>query len=127
MSGIAIRDAAQAFAAKLRQSAPIADFWQAKARLEENHAAHALLTRLSERQRALALKQRTGDEIAQGDIDGLRRLQRQVQDNPIITAYGEALQQAQLYLPKVNAEISELLGLDFAGLARAASIYCPLP
>ncbi|MGQ9681413.1 MAG: YlbF family regulator [Anaerolineae bacterium] len=127
MSGIAIRDAAQAFAATLRQSAPIADFWQAKARLEENHAAHALLTRLSERQRALALKQRTGDEIAQGDIDDLRRLQRQVQDNPIITAYGEALQQAQLYLPKVNAEISELLGLDFAGLARAASIYCPLP
>ena len=126
MSGIAIRDAAQAFAAKLRQSAPIADFWQAKARLEENHAAHALLTRLSERQRALALKQRTGDEITQGEIDDLRRLQRQAESNPVIEAYSKALQEAQLYLPMVNAEISELLGLDFAGLARAASLYCPL-
>ena len=126
MSDRAILEAARTFASKLRQSEPIAALWQARARLEADEEARLLLSRLSERQRDLALKQRDGG-ITRAEIDDLRRLQDQAQDDPIIEAYGEALQQAQLFLPAVNAEISELLGLDFAALARAASVYCPLP
>ena len=126
MSDVTIQAAAQAFAAKLRQSEPIAAFWQAKARLEADQTAQALLTKLSERQRALTRKQSAGEEITRGELDDLRRLQQEARDNPVIQAYGEALQQAQIYLPMVNREISELLGLDFAGLARAAGVYCPL-
>ncbi len=120
MSDVAIKVAAQAFAGKLRQSEPIAAFWQAKARLEADPEARELLARLLERQRALNLKQQQG-QITQSEVDGLRRLQQEAQDNSIIAAYIGALQQAQLFLPAVNAAISELLGFDFGGLARAAS------
>jgi cell fate (sporulation/competence/biofilm development) regulator YlbF (YheA/YmcA/DUF963 family) len=127
MSAIAIESAAKAFADTLRQSEPVAAFWEARARLEADHQTKGLLTRLSECQRALGLKQRTGQEITQGDIDTLRSLQAEAQDSAILQAYSRALQKAQRFLPAVSAEISGLLGLDFAGLARAAGLYCPLP
>ena len=126
MSDRAILESARTFASKLRQSEPVAALWQARAQLEADSQARQLLARLSERQRALALKQRDGG-ITRPEIDDLRRLQQQVETHPIIGAYIRTLQQAQLFLPAVNAEISELLGLDFAALARAASVYCPLP
>ena len=120
MSDGAIKAAAQTLAEILRQSEPIATFQQARARLEADHQAQELLARLSERQRVLALQQQAG-QITQSDIDDLRRLQQEAQSHPIIVAYIEALQQAQLFLPTVNATISELLGFDFGGLARAAN------
>ena len=121
MSDAAIKAAARTFAGRLCQSEPIATFRQARARLGADYQAQELLARLSERQRALALKQQSG-EITQSDIDDLRRLQERAQTHPAIGAYFEALQQAQLVLPAVNATISELLGFDFGGLAGAAGL-----
>jgi len=122
MSDRAIQEAARTFAARLCQSEPIAALWQARARLEADQESQLLLSRLSERQRDLTIKQRDGGEITQGDIDDLRHLQRQALDNPAIEAYSSALQQAQLFLSAVNAELGDLLGFDFAALARVASV-----
>jgi cell fate (sporulation/competence/biofilm development) regulator YlbF (YheA/YmcA/DUF963 family) len=108
-----------AFAQKLRESEPIAVLRLAKARLDADQAAQELLGRLAKHQRMLALKQQMGPR-AQNEIDDLRRLQRQAQDNPTIGAYIQAQQQAQSFLPTVNAAISELLGFDFGALVRAA-------
>ena len=120
MLDIATRAAAQTFAGKLRQSEPIVTFQQARARLEADHQAQELLARLSERQRVLALKQQA-DQITQSDIDELRAVQQEAEQHHVIRAYIRALQRAQLFLPAVNAELSNLLGFDFGGLARAAS------
>ena len=120
MSDATIKAAARTFAEKLRRPEPIAAFRQAKARLEADHQAQELLARLSERQRTLALKQRTG-EITRGEIADLRRLQQEAENHPVIGGYIEALQQAQLFMPTVNATISELLGFDFGSLARIAN------
>lgn len=115
------RAAAQALAEALRRSEPISAFWQARAKLAADAEAQELLTRLSDRQRALVLKQQAG-EITQAEIDDLRRLQSEAESHPVIGAYVRAVQEAQLFLPAVNAAISELLGFDFAGLARVAAI-----
>lgn len=116
-----VEAAAREFALKLRASSPIAAFWQAKARLEADEEAQGLLAELQERQRALMLKQQIGSGITQAEIDALRRLQWEVQSNPVIMAYVQAQQQAQAFLPDVNMEISQLLGFDFGGLAGAGS------
>lgn len=113
--------AARKFALKLRSSAPIATYWRAKARLEADKQAQNLLAELRQRQQALTLKQQNGNGITQEEIDALRRLQGEVQRNPVIMAYVQAQQQAQAFLPQVNLEISQLLGFDFGALAGARS------
>ncbi len=114
-----VETAAQGFALKLRASPPIAAFRQARARLEADEEAQNLLEELQERQRALMLKQQDGRGITQEEIDALRRLQREVQRNPVITDYVQAQQQALAFVAQVNMEISQLLGFDFGGMAGA--------
>ena len=116
-----VEAAAREFALKLRASSPIATFWQAKARLEADEETQNLLAELQERQQALMLKQQNGSEITQAEIDALRRLQWEVQSNPVIMGYVQAQQQALAFVPQVNMEISQLLGFDFGGLAGAGS------
>jgi len=116
-----IEAAARKFALKLRASPPIAAFWEAKARLDADDEAQGLLAELQQRQQALMLKQQDGRGITQEEIDILRRLQREAQRNPVIMAYVQAQQQAQAFLPEVNMEISQLLGVDFGALAGAGS------
>jgi len=120
VSDTTILEAARTFAAKLRQSEPIAALWQARAQLNADEEAQGLLARLSERQQQLILKQESA-QITQREIDDLRRLQREAEEHSTIGAYLRALQQAQLFLPAVNAALSDLLGIDFGSLARAAS------
>jgi cell fate (sporulation/competence/biofilm development) regulator YlbF (YheA/YmcA/DUF963 family) len=110
--------AAREFALKLRAAEPIAAFWQAKAHLDTDAQAQSLLAELRERQQDLALKQQNGS-VAQGEIDALRSLQGEVRRQPVIMAYLQAQQQAQAFLPQVNREIGQLLGLDFGALAGA--------
>ena len=114
-----LETATREFAQKLRASAPIAAFWQAKGRLEADEKAQRLLVELQQRQQALMLKQQDGSGITQQEIDALRRLQREAQRNVVIMAYAQAQQQAQAFLPEVNMEISQLLGFDFGRLAGA--------
>lgn len=114
-----IEAAAQEFASTLRASPAVGDFWEAKARLEADEEAQQLLTELQERQQALMRKQQNGSGVSQEDIDALRRLQTEAQRNGVITGYVQAQQRAEAFLPRVNMEISQLLGFDFGGLAGA--------
>jgi cell fate (sporulation/competence/biofilm development) regulator YlbF (YheA/YmcA/DUF963 family) len=68
--------------------------------------------------RQAQVRKHQGDgTITQFDVDRLRSLQRQVQVNSTLMSYASAQQTALAYLPEVNVEISQLLGLDFASLA----------
>ncbi len=112
--------ALDALVAQVRQAEPIQRYYQAKARLDADPQAGVLLARFSTAQADLRFRQSRG-QVAQADVDQLRALQRQVQSNRAIMDYAETQQMAMAYLPEVNQEISELLGLDFASLAGPAS------
>ena len=116
-----LQEAVEALAENLAQSEPLILYRQAQARLDADHQAHTLLERLSAAQADLRARQGRGGAITQADIDQLRVLQHQVQTNRTIMDYAQAQQAAIAYLPEVNQEISQLLGVDFAALAGPAS------
>jgi cell fate (sporulation/competence/biofilm development) regulator YlbF (YheA/YmcA/DUF963 family) len=100
----------------LRAAPPLATYRQAQADLAAEPAAQALLDHLMTNQNELRLKQMNG-RITQADVDALRTLQNEVQENATIMAYVMAQQDALAYLPEVNQSISDWLGIDFAALA----------
>jgi len=114
------RAAIENLAAKISGVAPIQAYQAARARLDNDAQARELLARLSAIQADLRLRQMHGG-VAQADLDNLRAIQSEVQANSIIKAYAEAQQAAIAYLPWVNEEISQLLGMDFASMAGPAS------
>ena len=112
--------ALDALVEQVRRAEPIQRYYQAKARLDADPQAGALLARFSAAQADLRFRQSRG-QVAQADVNQLRALQREVQSNRAIMDYAETQQMAMAFLPEVNLEISELLGLDFASLAGPAS------
>ncbi len=112
--------ALEALVGQLSHAEPILRYCQAKTRLDADPGASALLERFSTAQADLRFRQSRGT-VVQTDVDQLRTLQREVQSHRAIREYAETQQAARAYLPLVNQEISELLGLDFAALAGPAS------
>ncbi len=104
----------------LVQAEPIATYERAKALYEADKEAKALLERLSAAQAELRTRQMSSN-VSQVEIDALRALQSEVQANRVITEYAQAQQAAIAFLPQVNQEISQLLGLDFASLVGPAN------
>ncbi len=107
-------------AAAILNAQPIAAYRQAKARLDADPEARELLERFAEAQADLRVRQ-SRNAVTQAEVAQLRALQRQVQSNRRIMDYAETQQMAIAYLPGVNQEISQLLGVDFASLAGPAS------
>jgi len=116
----AVLVAVERLATTLAGAEPIAAYRQAKKRLETDPDAGELLERFQSVQADLRVRQARGT-ITQADVTRLRTLQRAVQSNQLIIEYAEAQQAAMAYLPEVNQEISQLLGIDFASLAGPAS------
>jgi hypothetical protein len=56
--------------------------------------------------------------VTQNDIEKLRALQSIAQVNRAIMDYARTHQSAVAYLRTLNQEISHLLGVDFASLAK---------
>ena len=101
----------------LRASAPMKAYFDANANLKTDTEAMGLLDMLAQRQAALRVKQNDGG-LTQADLDDLRALQFRVQTQPTIAAYLQVQQDLRALLPQINYEISQLLGVDFAALAR---------
>ena len=113
-------EATEALALTLLSAEPVMVYHRAKAALESDPEARSLLERFSTAQRDVRMRQANGG-VGQAEIDRLRTLQREVQSNRVIMEYAESQQVAIAYLPAVNAEISQLIGVDFASLAGPAS------
>lgn len=112
--------ATEQLAVALLHAGPVAAYRQAMARLDADPEALELLERFASAQADLRMRQ-ARDAVTQADVDRLRTLQSQAQSNRKIMDYAETQQKAVAYLSTVNQEISQLLGLDFASLARPAS------
>lgn len=115
-----ILTAAEKLADALVEAGPIAAYQQAKARLDGDNHARELLERFLRTQSDLRARQ-SRNAVTQSDVDEMRDLQREVQANRIIIDYAEAQQAAIAYLPALNQEISQLLGVDFASLSGTSS------
>jgi cell fate (sporulation/competence/biofilm development) regulator YlbF (YheA/YmcA/DUF963 family) len=112
-----LQQATEQLGRALRTSVPVRAYLDASTDLKTDVEAAGLLDELALRQAALRVKQNDGG-LSQADIDGLRALQFRVQTQPTIAAYLQAQQDLRALLPQINYEISQLLGVDFAALAR---------
>jgi cell fate (sporulation/competence/biofilm development) regulator YlbF (YheA/YmcA/DUF963 family) len=92
-------------------------YHSAQGRLNADAGARALLQRLSQAQAELRQKQ-ARQTVSQSDVDQLRALQSAVQADRTIADYAHAQQAAVGFLREINQEIGELLGVDFAALAK---------
>jgi len=109
-----------ALANNLAASEPFILYQQALSRFDSDSAAQTLLENISRTQAAMR-KRQTRNEVNKTDIDQLRALQSEAQANPVIMEYSQAQQNAVGYLKEINKEISQLIGVDFASLARRSS------
>lgn len=109
--------ATETLAENLLASEPFTAYHAAQARLNADAGARALLQRLSQSQANLRQKQ-ARRTVTQSEVDQLRVLQSAVQADRTITDYARAQQAAVGFLREINQEIGELIGVDFAALAK---------
>jgi len=109
--------ATEDLAIQLLASEPFTAYHAAQGCFNAAAGARELLQRLSQAQAELRQKQ-AQQTVAQSDIDQLRALQSAVQADRTIADYIHAQQAAVGFLREMNREIGELLGVDFAALAK---------
>ena len=114
-----VEKAAIDFALKVRAAPAVAEFWEARTRLEADQEAQKLLAELQSRQEALMQKAQGGRDPSQSEIDALRQLQKEVFRNSTLREYFRTQQLAQAFWPQVNQELSRVLNVDFSTLARS--------
>jgi cell fate (sporulation/competence/biofilm development) regulator YlbF (YheA/YmcA/DUF963 family) len=112
-----LQQAAERLGQVLRASVPVRAHFDASANLEADAEATSLLDAITQHQAELRVKQNDGG-VTEADIDALSALQFRVQTQPSIATYLETNQDLRALLSQVNREISQLLAVDFAGLAR---------
>ena len=115
-----MQEAADALAGNLMASEAFIRYQQARARLDEDRQANSLLEQLSQAQADLRKKQGTNG-VTEAEIEALRTLQEQVQHNNVIMTFAQTQQEAVNFLREINAEISQLLGIDFASFTNRAT------
>ena len=112
-----LSEAIESLAVNLLSSAPFLQFQDARKRLDADAQARGLLSDLTTAQSDLRTRQASG-LLRQDDIARLRALQAEARANRFITEYIQTQDDAVAYLQETNQEISQWLGVDFAGLAR---------
>ena len=112
-----MKEATDVLIGNLLASEAFIRYQQARARLDQDTQAQALLKQLSQEQAEMRKKQ-ADSRLSKEEIDSLRALQTQVQDSEAIKGYAQAQQEAVNFLREINSEISQLLGIDFASFAK---------
>ena len=115
-----LMSATQALAENLLASEPFAFYHQAHTRFDADPQARGLIERLSQAQTDLRRKQASGG-VTQAEVDQLRQLQSAAHANRVVIDYAQTQQAAVSYLRTINQEISQLIGVDFASLAKKSS------
>ena len=112
-----MQEATDVFISNLLASEAFVRYHQSQVRLDQDSQAQALLNQLSKDQADLRKKQ-SESSLTREEVDSLRALQTQAQQNDVIKGYAEAQQTAVNFMREVNGEISQLLGIDFAGFTK---------
>ena len=120
---ITLLEVASSLTENLTQSEPFLRYKAAEQRLHEDQQAMQLLSDFSAVQQKIRQQQYSGG-ISQKDLAQLRSLQSAVGANETIHDHLLTQELAVALLREVNQEISQLLGVDFASLARRSSGCC---
>jgi cell fate (sporulation/competence/biofilm development) regulator YlbF (YheA/YmcA/DUF963 family) len=104
-------------AEKVKLSEPVNNYQTALEQFTQDAEAHKIMKDLSAVQKVVRQKQ-GGNQVTQQDLQELRTLQSKAQENQVISSYANSQQEAIAQLREINAEISSLLGVDFASLAK---------
>lgn len=116
-------DASSNLAENLAQSEPFLRFKAAEQKLHADRQAMQLLAELADTQQIVRARQSSG-AILESDVARLRELQKAFGTNETIQEHEHAQELAIAFLRSVNQEITQLLGTDFASLARRSSGCC---
>jgi cell fate (sporulation/competence/biofilm development) regulator YlbF (YheA/YmcA/DUF963 family) len=109
--------AVNTLAVNIQYTEPVNRFLTAREKFDQDPTARKIMEELSEHQREIRQKQ-TSISISADDLEKLRSLQVKAQENKAISTFAFAQQEAIGYLREINTEISNLLGIDFASLAK---------
>ncbi len=105
---------------QIKLTEPVNRYIIAKELFTQNATAHKIMEDLSAFQRDIRQKQNK-NQVTQQDLEKLRSLQTKAQENEVINSYTYSQQETIGKLREINAEISNLLGIDFASLAKNTS------
>lgn len=111
-----LQEATQSLIDNLLASEAFVRYQNARVRFNADQDAHDLMDQLAKAQ--ARLRQKPGEsKVNQAEVDSLRLLQQRAQQNPVILAYAQSQEEAVRFLRKINGEISQLLGINFASFA----------
>jgi cell fate (sporulation/competence/biofilm development) regulator YlbF (YheA/YmcA/DUF963 family) len=112
--------ATDALIENLLASEPFLAYQKSRTQYKSDLHACALIERFSALQAALRRNQNYGN-VTQSDIKELGVVQTEIQSNTILIEYTKNQQAAASFLLEINQEISQLLGVDFASLAKQSN------
>jgi|BarGraNGADG00212_1021973.scaffolds.fasta_scaffold02379_5 cell fate (sporulation/competence/biofilm development) regulator YlbF (YheA/YmcA/DUF963 family) len=104
----------------LISSEPYVRYALAEQSMDNDDEVRSLMHRLAEAQERVRETQVRGTIIA-NDLQALSELQLQVKAIPVIKDYNASQQELAKFLQEINTEISQLLGINFALIARHSS------
>jgi cell fate (sporulation/competence/biofilm development) regulator YlbF (YheA/YmcA/DUF963 family) len=115
-----VKEATLHLGQNLISTEPYLHYKRAEQALNDDPAATSLLNSLAQVQ-AQMRKAQAKMSVNPDDLMTLGDLQAQVQANPIISEYNTRKQELTVLLQETNTEISQLLGINFATIARHSS------
>lgn len=115
-----LHEATDSLIQNLLASEPFLAYQKSRVQYKSDSQARALIERLSALQVEVRRKQ-AASSVTQADIEELRTAQVEVQANKTLILYSSTQQEAVNFLREINQEISQLLGVDFASLAKQST------
>lgn len=112
-----LETAVKNLAASIQHTEPVYQFLTAREKFNQDSDARKVMEELSEHQKLIRQKQ-TNNSITADDLQKLRSLQVKAQENKVISSFAFTQQEAIGHMREINTEISNLLGIDFASLAK---------
>ncbi|MCK6539948.1 MAG: YlbF family regulator [Anaerolineales bacterium] len=113
-------ESARLLGTALSESRTVQSYLEAKAEAEKNPEAASLEAHMLEVYQALLVRQQSGEQLAQPEVQDFYALRNQVQYHPLIKAREDALAQVKSLFAEAGTEITNQLGVDFPTLALAA-------
>lgn len=110
-------------AENLAQAEIIIDFQRANKKLMGDQKTLQLIKDAGELQQKVYSGYFSGEDLEE-NLNHLRELQEQISTNLVIQEQYFARETATTFLREINQEISQLLGVDFAALARRPGAGC---
>jgi len=92
---------------------------RAQEALRKDTQARKLLSDYQSTQRSVQMARMWGGRIPKEELDRLKDLETKINSNPVIKNVLDAQKRLQAMLGNLNAEISDLLGIDFVSNSSA--------